>query len=211
MADYFLALEAELFERRLRPALAESRRRRSFEPARRLCVDLLPAARTYARRFHVADEPLPAAVAAGLPFDRAVWRALAGELLLYAAAEIPELQTAEETLTRLLAAGVDGDADAPPERWSPIRQAHHGSRYLTFGTATYRPGHAAFNALDDVSRLAAYLAGQRPETWTVDDLAGDAADRADELEHVREWFPALADLYRRCAERERVLVIETIY
>jgi hypothetical protein len=210
MADYFLPLDAALFDR-LRLGLAESRLRCSFEPVRGLCVELLPAARAYAERYHVADEPLPAAVAAGLPFDRAVWRALVGELLLYAAAEIPEFQTAEETLTHLLLAP-DAAPDAPRRLWPPVRQAHHGSRELTFGPVAYRPEHAGWNDVGDVARLSGYLASQRPETWSAADLPdGDPEERAEELDYAREWFPALVGLYRRCAENNRVLVTETIY
>jgi hypothetical protein len=209
MADYFLPLDADLFGR-LRRALAESRARRHFEPVRPLCVELLPAARAYAARYHVADEPLPVAVLAGLAFDRAVWRSLVGELLLYAAAEIPEFQTAEQTLTHLLAA--DSDSDAPRPLWPPIRQAHHGSRELTFGPIAYRPERAGWNDVGDVCRLRDYLASLRPETWTVADLPdGDEEDRADELEYAREWFPALVELYGRCAAQGRILVIEAIF
>src|SRR5437763_2978441 len=104
MADYFLVLDAAAFEGRVRPALAESWRRRSFDPCRGLCADLLPAARAYARRYHTGTEPsLVERVVGGLPFDRAFWRALAGEVLLFSAADIPEFQTCPDTLCCLLA------------------------------------------------------------------------------------------------------------
>jgi len=104
MADYFLMLDAADFEGRARPLLAASWRQRSFTPCRSFCAELLPAASAYAEQFHVgADEPLLARVAEGLSFDRDRWRALVGEVLLFTAVEIPEFQTCEETLCRLLA------------------------------------------------------------------------------------------------------------
>ena len=192
MSDYFIVLDATDFENRLRPALAASWHRRSFDPCRGLCTSLLPSARAYAERYHVGgDEPLLSRVVAGLSFDRAFWRALVGEVLLFAAAEIPELQTCEETLLRLLAPTTE-----------PIVQAHHGSRDLAFGAVVYRPDHAGYNNRDDVARLADYLASVRPHEWSADRLAGpDAEDAADEVEFAREWFPALVDLFRRARAR----------
>ena len=56
MSDYFLLLDAALFEEHIRPALAASWRMRSFQPCRSLCASLLPAARTYAERYHTGPE-----------------------------------------------------------------------------------------------------------------------------------------------------------
>ena len=109
MADYFMMLDATAFEGRVRPALAASRRLRSFDPCRPLCADLASAARAYAERYHVGgDEPLVARVAGGLSFNRDAWRALVGEVLLFTAVEIPEFQSCEETLALLLAPEQEG-------------------------------------------------------------------------------------------------------
>ena len=35
-------------------------------------------------------------------------------------------------------------------------------------------------------------------------------ERADELEYVRDWFPALRDLYQHAADTDRVVICETI-
>ena len=35
-------------------------------------------------------------------------------------------------------------------------------------------------------------------------------EREEELAYVRDWFPALVDLYRRCADAGRVIVCETL-
>jgi hypothetical protein len=214
MADYFLVHDAALLEGRARPALAEAWRQRDFAPCRALCAELTQAALDYARRYHTGPEPpLVLAVLNGLAFDRPCWRALAGEVLLFAAIDVPEFPTNAETLCHLLAPGASEGADR--SRAAPIVQALSGSRDLTFGSAVYRPEHAGYNNASDVRRLAGYLASVRPETWAPDDLRGlaavEAEDRAEELELVREWFPELVRLYRRCADEGRVLVIERIY
>jgi hypothetical protein len=217
MAEYFLCLDAEMFTERIRPALAASWRQRSFEPCRPLCVELLPAARDYAQRYHTGDEEtLLARIVRGVPFDRACWRLLAGEVLLFAAVEVPEFPSNAETLCCLLAPERHRDETTPRPRFAPIQQILRGSRDLTFGAAVYRPEHAGYNNSDDVTRLAAYLAAVRPEEWTIEQLQNipDVADddeRADELAFVREWFPVLVELYQRTQAQHRVLVIENIY
>jgi hypothetical protein len=216
MADYFLMLDGAAFEGEARPVLAAAWRLRSFAPCRPLCAALRPAADAYRERYHVGDdEPLLARVAAGLPFDRAFWRTLVSEVLLFSALEIPEFQTAEETLCCLLSPEHYREGPAARDRLAPIRQAHHGTRDLTFGAAVYRPEHAGYNGRADVARLADYLEAVRPDCWTVADLEGlrdaDEEERADELAFAREWFPVLADVYRRARERGQVLVIENVY
>src|SRR4051794_20708045 len=104
MAEYYFVLDAASFEGTMRPALAESWKRRSFAPCRALCEWLLPAARDYNARYHTGgDEPLLARALAGLPFDRHTWRSLVSETLLFGALEIPEFQVCAETLCCLLA------------------------------------------------------------------------------------------------------------
>jgi hypothetical protein len=215
MADYFLMLDAAAFESRARPALGAAWRTRCFEPCRMLCAELMPAALAYAERYHVGgEEPLLARVAAGLTFDRHVWRGVVAEVLLVAAVEIPEFQTCEETLCLLLAPDRLGADATLREGLAPIQQAHRGSRDLTFGSAIYRPEHAGYNSAIDVGRLADYLAAVRPERWAPADLARlseDGAERDEELAFAREWFPALADLFRRARERGCVLVHESMF
>ena len=216
MADYFLGLDAGMFTQRIQPALAAAWRQRDFEPCRSLCTDLLPAAQEYTQRYHTGEETLVARVVHGLPFDRAYWRLLAGEILLFAAVEIPEFPSNAETLCCLLAPEQYRRGSVPREEFAPIQQALYGSRDLTFGSAVYRPDAAGYNDAADVSRLAAYLAALQPKRWTIDDLAAlrDAADdedRADELAFVREWFPVLAELYQRTHAHGRMLVIESIW
>ncbi len=216
MAEYFLCLDADFYSQRIHPPLAESWRRRSFVPCRSLCREMLPAAQEYALRYHLAEEtPFVARIAEGFPFDRSYWRQLAGEILLFAAVEIPEFPHVAETLYCLLAPREHGDDRPPREHSSPIRQALRGSRDVSFGGAIYRPDHAGYNDSEDVARLAEYLQGVQPDLWTPEDLSPmrevEVDDRADELAFAREWFPELAAFYRRMDEERRVAVIESIF
>jgi hypothetical protein len=216
MAEYFLCLDAEMFCGQIRPALSESWRQRSFAPCQSLCGELLPAAFDYARRYHTGnEETFLAQVVRGTSFDRACWRLLVGEVLLFAAVEIPELQTNAETLCCLLAPDQYRSGTAVRAQFAPIQQVLRGSRDVTFGSAVYRPEGAGYNDAADVARLAAFLAAVRPEEWTIEhlrDLRDIAEDeRADELAFVQEWFPVLRDLYQRTQVQRRVLIIENIY
>lgn len=205
MADYFLVLDAALFEQEMRPALADAWRLRSFTPCRAFCSALLPRVVEFSARYHTGEEePLTAQVASGLPFHRDFWRALVGELLFYAAADIPEIQTCPETLACLLARDHGETA---------VRQAHFGSRDLTFGPAVYRPDHCGYNNADDVHRLADFLTAVDPGRWRADDLAALAdlageEERQEELDFARCWFPPLVELYRGAAEKNRLLIHE---
>lgn len=217
MAEYFLCLDAETFLHRIRPALAASWRQRSFDPCRSLCNELLPAANDYTQRYHTGEEEtLVARVAVGIPFDRSCWRLLVSEVFLFAAVEIPELQSNAETLCCLLAPAAYASGSMVREHAAPIQQVLRGSRDVMFGTAVYRPEQAGYNNPEDVTRLADYLAAVQSERWTVDDLrplrgVEEDDERADELAFVQEWFPVLVELYQRCRAERRVLVIESIY
>ena len=215
MALYFLVLDCQAFQNDIRPALAASWRRRSFEPCRALAARLLPAAREFATRYHLADsEPLLAKVAEGLPFDRVIWQHLAGEMLWFSAAEIPEIETNIDALVCLLAPDAVRGEDRPRADCPPIVQAHLGSRDLVFGGGFYRPEHAGFNDAEDVARLAAYLGAVNPTSWKPDDLAAlpdlPEDEREEELAFLRDWFPALQGMYTQAAERGQVVVCEPL-
>ncbi len=218
MPLYFLVHDAGQFHEALLPALAAAYRCRTFAPCRQLCARLVPAAREFAARYHTGpDEPLLCRVAASaevIPFGREVWRFLAGELLLYAAAEIPEFQTARETLTHLLAPAAHARHSCPREQLAPIQQVHCGSRDLSFGVP-YRPGHAGLNDRDDVARLAGYLAAIDPGAWTTAALAGlpgldGEEERAEELAFARDCLASLLGLYQRAAGRGQTVVCEEL-
>jgi hypothetical protein len=215
MAEYFFLLDEGLFEKTIRPALAASWKARSFAPCRAYCETILLSAREFTDRYHTGGESLIESALGGLVFDRHTWRALVGETLLCAAVEIPEFQACGDTLCCLLAPQHYREQVVERARLAPIQQAHFGARDLTFGLALYRPQFAGWNNAEDVRRLAAYLDNIHPEAWTVSDLAGlrdvEVTDFADELDFAREWFPALAEMYRRAESHGFVIVHETIY
>src|SRR5262245_58276278 len=200
MADYLLVHDRTTFEHQVRPVLAEAHARHSFRPCHVLVQTWLPVALDYARRYHVNPDDLLLPRVEALPFDRAIWRGLVGELLLVAAREFPDLPPNLDGLTHLLPA---------------THPALHGSRDLTFGLATYRPGHAGLNDADDVARLASDLGSVNPGAWTEGHLADlpDLAeeDRGFELEYAREWFAVVADLYRRAASTGHLVICESIW
>jgi hypothetical protein len=215
MPLYHLLLEASAFHERIRPALAAAWRRRSFDPCRLLCEALIPAALAFSRRHHIGGEPLLCRVACGLRFERGLWRHVVGEVLWFSAAEIPELQTAPDTLCCLLAPERYREGPAPRERFAPVEQVHFGARDLTFGGGYYRPEHAGYNDRADVARLVDYLASLDPGRWTADQLAplegmGGEEDRAEELDFVRDWFGPLRDLYARARQEDRIIVCEQL-
>ncbi len=213
MADYFLVHDRTIFEQRLRPALAAAWQQRSFGPCLDVCRDWSPAARDYAERYHVQpDGILLLLVEKGLRFDRALWRTLAGELMLFAACEVPEIPRHVDSLLHLLAPS--SPDDDPRQSRPAIHQALYGSRDLRIGPALYRPEHTGYNNAKDVERLADYLASVWEEDWTTEHPAladlEDSEDREFEISFAREWLAVLARLYRRSAEAGRVMVLENL-
>lgn len=211
MALYFMVWDARRFREELTPAFAAAWSRRSFAPCRPACARWAAEAAAFAQRFHVREEPMAARVRGGLPFDRHFWQLLVGETLLFSAEEVPEIQTAPEVLYAL--GSSVGGGTAEPRSDDVIRQAHFGTCDVAFGTAFYRPGHAAYNGAADVARLADQLAAMRPEAWTADALraAGwEDEDAAEELDFARASFPALRELYAEAAGRGRMIVCEVL-
>jgi hypothetical protein len=204
MHHYFYLLAAEDFHGRIKPALTESWRRHHFAPCRDLCAELIPRAHEFRESCASSDEePLLCEIARGAAFDRTLWKLLAGELLMYSAADIPLLESSYDALRRLL-----GDS-------SSIREVHFGSRDLQFGSGFYRPEHAGYNDSADVARLADYLGGINPQQWVPVALAGlpgcaDTEGQAEELELVRDWFPPLRALYRGAADKSQIIVCESL-
>jgi hypothetical protein len=216
MPLYFLLLSETLFRKRLRPAMAASWLQRSFEPCRSLCAETLPSARAFADRYHVnLEQAIVGNLAAGMAFDRDLWTALVGEVLWFNASEIPDIPTAPEALCCLLAPDRFALGDVPRDQFAPIQQALYGTRDLVLGGRYYRPDQVGYNEAADIARLADYLASIDPQRWTPNDLVAlkeltDEEERADELEYVRDWFPALCELYQRARQREEIVVCEII-
>ena len=213
---YFFLWERHPFVDVILPSMAASWRERSFAPCRDVCRGLLPAAKAFSERYCLGEESLILnQVAEELPFERHSWRCLVGEILMIGAAEIPEIETAPDSLCCILAPDRYQEESTPRPHFAPIQQVHFGARDLAFGSAFYRPEHAGWNEQSDVERLAGYLAGIDPESWTVADLRlhrelVDDQQRAEELEYLREWFPALCDMYRRAAEKDWAVFSEII-
>jgi hypothetical protein len=205
LLDFYL-LDALFFHTRLQPALAESWRRRSFAPLRDVCAEIMT-------RSAVPGDCLLAQEMHGLPFARALWHGVAGELLLLGCDEMPMVQMAPATLCCLLAPMRYQAGDAARSEYAPIEQVHFGSRDLRFGGAYYRPEHAGWNDTDDVARLLGHLEMIDPATWTADMLQPmaefpTADERAEELAFVRDWWAPLVDVYRAALARQCVVVCE---
>jgi hypothetical protein len=160
------------------------------------------------------EDTLLEKASAGLTFDRRLWRELVGEVLWFAAAELPDFQTEPATLCCILAPDRYRAGDAPRESWAPIEQAHCGSRDLRLG-GYYRPDRAGWNDREDVDRLRTYLANIEPNEWSVDCLAAhreltDDADRAEALEDARVALARLREMYARASARGRVVICEEL-
>jgi hypothetical protein len=213
MPHYFFLLDSAFFRQRVKPDLTASWRQRSFEPCRALCAELIPAARTLAERYHLGpEEPLLVRAADGLAFDRDFWSFLVGEILFYAAAEIPEIQTAPETLAFLLTSAQENSRYSPRESFTPIEQAHFGAHDLFLGRF-YRPETVGINEDSDIPRLAEYLHSCRPEQWTTADLpprplATDEEEGLEELEFARQSLRVLQELYAGAAAKRLIVVCE---
>jgi hypothetical protein len=216
MAVYFFLLDATNFHTHIVPALATSWRERSFAPCRTLCTSLVPVVESFSARYGSGEGvALVNEVGRGLPFRRDLWRHLVGEVLLYGAVELPEVQTVPDTLCCLLAPERYREGEVPRDRFAPIQQAHFGTQDLVFAGAYYRPEHAGYNDADDVARLAHYLAGVDADTWTVADLdplpdLTNAEDRAEELALARESLAALRELYQQALAQGRLVVCENL-
>jgi hypothetical protein len=214
MQNYFYLLPATVFHDRVRPALTGSWQTQSFAPCIELCSSLLPQSREYREKCASADdEPLLARVVRGATFNRTTWKLLAGELLMYSAIDIPFLESSCDALRRIL----DGANQQSPSRkeFTAIQQIHFGANDLAFGSGFYRPEHAGYNDTGDVRRLADYLEQLKPEEWDPNSLEGlpgceSEADRADELQLVRDWLPSLRAVYRGAAEGQQIIVCETL-
>jgi hypothetical protein len=215
MAHYFCLVDSSWFYDRFRPALAASWRQKSFQPCRQLCAALNEAADRFAATYNgLVGTSIVTAVAAGLAFDRHVWRCLVGEALLYGASEIPEIHLAVECLTRLLAPNRAPRLEGPRELLAPVQQALFGARDLEFGSAIYRPEQVGMNDTTDVQRLADYFESVEPREWTTADLGVadpllDDEESAAELEYVRECFSALCQMYVGARNRRQVIICET--
>jgi len=210
MLLYFYLMGAAFLRDCMRPALADAWRQRSFAPCRDLCAEVV------ARSAHTPpDDCVVRQVARGLSFAREFWQGLVGELLVFACEDMPLVQTAPATLCCLLAPRQYTLGDVPRSAFAPIQQAHFGSRDLRFGGAFYRPDHAGLNDEDDVARLLRYLDGIDSNVWNESLLCpmvefASCEERAEELAFIRDWWPALVEIYRSATIQRQVIVCERL-
>ena len=179
-----------------------------------MCGNLLAQAAGPHSAFHgMEDATIMEDVVRGLVFDRHVWRALVGEVLLIAAAEVPLLLIAPRSLRALLAVEHFGGAPSRPQ-FAPIEQVLFGSADLVFAGGYYRPDHAGWNDVDQVTRLAAYLPTLEPNSWqpanlrTMPELPSDD-ERLEELEFARQGWPGLVEVYAKAKDNRHILICET--
>jgi hypothetical protein len=215
MPHYFMLFDPDLLQGQIIPALSASWREHSFAPCLDLCTRLTSAAQTFAAKYHVGSaEPMLSLLQRGIGFDRRYWQLLVGEVLLFAAEEIPEIQVSPSTMCYLLAPEFSEDSITPRHDWPWIRKAHFGSLDLRFGTCIYRSEFSGFNDLRDVKSLNDFLTSIAPMEWQPDDLLGCPGiapdEAAEELDLLREWFPQLRDLYAHADKRHRSVVCEVL-
>jgi hypothetical protein len=210
MLLYLYLMGASFLRDCMRPALGDAWRQRSFAPCRDLCAGVVArSAQT------PPDDCVVRQVARGLSFAREFWQRLVGELLVFACEDMPLVQTAPATLCCLLAPKEFGIGDVPRSEFAPIQQVHYGSRDLRIGGAFYRPDHAGYNAEDDVARLLRYLDGIDPSAWHESMLCpmvefASRDEREEELAFVRDWWPALVEIYRSALIEHQVIVCECV-
>jgi hypothetical protein len=195
--------DAERFDAIIRPALGASWRQRSIEPLRSLQLALREEVERFVTENRIRREDLVLhSLHPRMPFDRNTWRTIAGEVLLLAAAEVPEIPDVEETLVKL-------HGEDPS-----IHRAYHGTLNLCFGGGWYRTDQAGYNDTDDVMRLACWLASIDPNTWSPNRLSGHRhtqdEEQQEELAFTSQAFKQLATVYDRARTRRQLIVCEVI-
>lgn len=206
MLHYFYVLNESWLRDVFVPALAASWRARSFGPCQAICGHLLA-------KGDVPDGALLRNVAAGLSFDQARWHALVDECLIFGADAMPQVPClVRETLCLLAPDRLDATLTDRAAA-SFVEQVYYGSRDLRLGGAWHRPEHVGWNDILDIHRLGVFLHSVDPATWSAEALAklgGDDQDRMEELAYVRDWWPALVEMYDRAHVERQVIVCERV-
>jgi hypothetical protein len=203
MPPYFYVLDAVFFLDQARPALETCSRRRTFSPL----ADLLPRLTIAAGEYSVLAE-----AAAGLPFDRHVFQAVVGQVLIFGASALPRLPVEPASVAALAGARAVSSERAG---LAPIQQVFAGTRDLLIAGKPFRPLHVGWNDRADVARLSRYLASVDPGLWSAESLRGIAElpneeERAEELALIRDWWPELVNLYQHARDADCVVVCETM-
>jgi len=194
--------------------MTRCRLQQSFAPCIPLCQSLAPAAVRFHERYHLGnDRPLLCRLHEPTTFSPVVWRLLVGEMIIFGAADIPELLQAPELLCHLTSESPCSFDPLRRAEFAPIQQAHLGTRDLCFGSIPFRPSYVGWNAQEDVDRLADYLAKLQSTAWSPSMLAHRGIDEgqlADELDYTLMCLSELRDIYRRAATAQHVIVAELI-
>lgn len=193
MVPYFFLLHRDYFWQRVRPAMAECRRLRSFQPCQPLCQHLLD------RLGKFPPDSLMGQAAAALPYSPPAWKALVGELLVAGAEEAPRLALSPSTCCTLL----DSPQRSDRPDFTPIQQVFHGARDIEFGVGVYRPDHAGYNNEADIHRLTVYLQSINPRHWYP-----AAGMDGDEVLDAQSWWPELVAMYERAFRQNWLIVCE---
>jgi hypothetical protein len=206
MIHYFYLLNRDWMQLELCPALTESFRHRSFAPCLDLCRKLLASKLA-------PDDAILGRMEGGLTYDRDRWHALVGELLVLGAEAMPRVPITLDALCCLLTPARLGADPAERAGYSSLEQVYYGTRDLRFGGGWYRPNHVGWNDAEDVERLLAYLRGVDSSTWSAAALTPlqelpDDAERLEELAYVRDWWPALMEMYAEAHRLRQVIVCE---
>ena len=206
MLHYFYLLKRDWLETTLRPALAASWRRRNFAPCLAFCRELIATK-------PIPDDAVLRRVIDGLGFDRTLWHALIGECLVLAAADLPRIPCMIDALRCLLTPERRRVEATDRGAFTAIEQIYYGTRDLRFAGGWYRPEHVGWNDSEDIARLTEYLRSIDPACWSADALAplpdlADDPERAEELAYVRDWWPALVEMYEAAWAAQQVIVCE---
>lgn len=197
--------DADFLCGRVLPIFVECRRRRSFRPLFSL-ASWLEASLADLSFVHATE---------GMPYDRHVFDALVGQILVLAAHAVPNLPLDVDTLTALLAPDRLHLPRNDRPALSPAEQLFLGSRDLLLGHRPFRPLHVGWHRQSDVHRLADYFHRFDPAAWTPDALlpfpsAPTDEDREHELGIVRDWWPELLTMLRIAASAGQVIICEDL-
>lgn len=198
MPHYFYLHDERQWRDHLAPVLTTCWRLRRWQP-------LLP---WLGQVTSLPADSLAAEVLAGAPFQRQTWTTVVGELLVLAAEDVPRIEIEPLALCGVVC-GADWQERSRSD-FHPIHQIFLGSQDLRFGAAFYRPLHAGWNDLTDVSRLLFFLESMDPATWRLEakDTSMGELEKQEELEYLQQGWADLVKLYRKAHHHGWMVVAE---
>jgi hypothetical protein len=195
----FLLHNPQFFRTCIVPAVAASFRDRSFAAFSQLEPRIASRIDRFAERALLTPNERPLfADCRTLTFHRRTWRYLVGELLLYAADEIPDFPIEPDLLSQFLPTDL-------------IRRLHTGSRELTFEGIPYRPENSGFHDAADVANITPQLRTMDCSHWPAERLVDvPAEDREHELAYARQCFKELQCMYESAIAHDYLIVCEEV-